>query len=844
MSIKIKKSAGCLLAGLLSLSLLVGCASSGKKDTNSAPKQEMAVSTQYSPLSSGEYGDLVARNDHFVLYFKPDTCSFQVRDNNTGVAWYSNPSDEELVPVQSEEVQNTYRSQVILQYYDDREKLTTLESFKDSVQKNQIEILSLKNGVRVVYTMGQIDSNVFPEVISESTMDELKAKMDEHAISRLERFYDRIVLDELTDSLKAEYLKTYPLLEKEPLYMVRKVHANIQEELSGYFKEAGLDKNWVYSEYDKIKYEYKVVEDVIFKVTADYTLTDDGLQASLYTSAIEYNASKFKLTSATLLPYFGSADDSDKGYMVLPDGSGGLVDLDRSSDQLITISVYGEDYSSMNYTEDFYGRQVLLPVYGMQCNGSGFIAVIESGAEVSQLMCQPGGTVYPRDAIYPSFTLLQRNALSTIEAGAYSRVVYAKEKYDRTLTIGYHLLPDNKQGYAGMANVLREQLFGNRKPSVSSNMPLYLQTVGAVQRQERFLSYKIEKTRALTTFDQTAELVNKLYERNIGNIQLIMDNWQGDAYAQKLSSSNTPSSVLGGQAALTKLQKTLQDGSQIYLHYNPLYRKKQSFGGLQSVLTINGKLWTYDGNLSSTNMILLNPASIVKAMDKVLHSAKKQSSSGIYLDMAGTVLYSDGNDSKFYNRTEMAELMSQQAERASEASSLMLSGGDWYVLKHADRLIDVPTSNSNLYVERESIPFIQMVLHGYISYTGGSLNMEDDYRSALLRTVEYGCELQYTLNYASPQLLKNTEYTSMFSTHYENWLDRVEQSWQKLLPVRRLLQGQRMISHFSPSDGVYVTGYENGVYTAVNYGENPVSYEGRTIPAKDFIWFEKGAGMA
>ena len=62
---------------------------------------------------------------------------------------------------------------MILEYYDNREKSTLLESYKDAVQKEQMEVFSVDSGVRVVYTMGEIDKLVLPEVITSSTMAEL-----------------------------------------------------------------------------------------------------------------------------------------------------------------------------------------------------------------------------------------------------------------------------------------------------------------------------------------------------------------------------------------------------------------------------------------------------------------------------------------------------------------------------------------------------------------------------------------------------------------------------------------------------------------------------------------------
>ena len=828
-----KKKLICRLLALTAvLAVLTGCSKSPSGNGGVQPVPGNA--TPYTPLGSEEFGDVVARNSRFTLLMAPDTCALRVRDNVTGVFWDSNPTEEELVAISSEEVQNTYRSQVILQYYNKRENLTTRESYRDAVVKEQTEKFSIENGVRVVYSMGQMNTFVYPEAISSSTMTQLEQKLDADAYARVLRFFDRIEIGELTESLREEYKKAYPLLASEPLYLARKVHANIQNELIGYFQEAGLDNEWVYTEYDKIGIAYEEVKDDVFRVTVDYRLTDSGLQAQLYTASIEYDTTQYKLTAAQLLPYFGSAAENDEGYMVIPDGSGALIDLSQHSDQTVTLPVYGEDFTSMEFQEDFYGRTVRMPVYGMQRNGSGFIAVIDSGAEAAQLNCQPGGTVYPQDTVYPSFTLCERSALKTVEAGAYSRVVYASQSYDRPLTVTYHLLADNTSGYVGMAKALREQIFAGKTTRTGEAASLFLETIGVVNRQERFLSYKVERDRALTTFPDATKLLKELYDRDVGSIQMIFENWQGDANELTLGSGNSPASVLGGRSALNTLRTTLKEGSSLYLGYDPVKRKKQTFGGRQSVLTINGKIWSYGGNLTSTNTILLNPVSIVKTMDGVLSSAKKQQVQGVYLANIGNILYSDGNESAFYNRTDMAEHLVEQVKRLPAETKRMMDVGAWYLFDQADCFIGVPTTNSGLYIECESVPLMQLVLHGYVRYTGGSLNMANDMQTDLLRAVEYGCDPQFTLTSASPQMLKNTEYSSLFSTHYANWLDTIGKTWSRLKPICEQWQGQRMSGHYSPEEGVYVTTYETGLRTIVNYTDAPVTYEGITVGAKDF----------
>lgn len=836
MSGKTKRLCAFLAAGLLLPSLLSGCTPAETAD-EVPPLSEAA---EYAPVGTDEETgfDIVAQNGSYTLMFSPYTCALKLRDA-AGFVWDSNPSELELTSVPSEAVQNSYRSQVTLQYYDKREKPTTLESYADAVAKSQFTVYSLPDGVRVVYSMGVIDDQVFPNVMSQATVAELRQKLDETTLARVLRFYDEISLDSLTDSLKNEYIKTYPLLEKESLYVARKVHDNIKEELSGYLKEAGFDKAWMYAQYDHIGMSYTVTEDVLFAVPVDYTLTDEGLKATCSAGNIEYNRSAYKLSTLSLLPYFGSANESDTGWMLIPDGSGALVDLQTVSEKATELTVYGYDYTTYAFDEDMsYGRQTVLPVYGIQKNGHAMAAMIDEGAEIATLNCQSGGSVYPRDAISPIFALRGRYELASAAAGTSSRIVYGKKTYSSPITVTFHPL-GTETGYSAMAKWVQSRLFGDRTAAVD-RAPFFLETVGAVERQERFLSYKVMRTRSLTTFAQAAELIKQLGAGGVTDIALRYDNWQGDRYYQTVTDGQRPASVLGGASGLKTLLAAMPEGWRLYLDSDPLLRRSQSFHGMQSVLNINGRILRYYGTLSATTGIYANPASIEKTFARFTRALNTYAGTGASLSMVGTTLYTEASDSRYRDRTAMASLIADQLAGLPEDRPVLLNGGNSYVLPYADCLLNVSASHSNRVTERESVPFLQMVLHGRVCYAGEPLNTASNYETALLRSVEYGESPYYLINYAPPAELKNTEYSALYSTYYADWTDRMMQDFAARKDLLAAVHGVGMTGHDTLAEGVYRTTYANGVTVLVNYTDSAVQADGQTVSARGFVWTQKG----
>ena len=822
---------------------LPGCKTQPPAGGDGGAASEQAA--KYAPLASEGGWDVAAQNERFELLFDPAACGVAVKDRQTGALWKSSPGEDELASVASDEVRGEYLSGLSVEYYDSREKATVLQSWADCVRKGQFELYAVKNGVRVVYTLGEVSRGVLPTAVSASTFAALEKEFDAGTYARIKRFYDLTSLPGMTESLKEFYLKAYPILEKEDIYLLRKVGTRIEEELLGYFRQAGIGSERVYGEYDKIGMQYQVSETVSFVIPVEYTLADDGFNASVDTAEIAYDKTKYKLTTLSLLPFFGCADEADKGFIFLPDGSGALVDLSAQSEQMVSLKIYGDDAAMRKSRSVISSQPVPLPVFGMQKGADAFLALVEAGAEIGTVRSRSGNAVYPKDSVSCEFTLRSRESYSSgKKLNAGERFVYAPQSYGSPVRIRYFLLPQNAAGYAGMAQKLREHVFADSEKS-EGGPSLYLDLYGAVTRQERFLSCKVDRLRALTTFSQAQEIVKQLTDGGVRDLALRLLNWQGAKSAMTVRDAGKPAGVLGGAGGLSSLTKFLKERNvSLFLDYDPLLRQKAPFGGLQSALNANGRV-VYDsdkrlllediGSLS-TARLALNQKSVSKAVDKTEASLGRLGVSAVSLSSAASRLYTDYNDTAFATRSDMAALAVRLAGKAAGGRQLMLDGGNYYMLSLADHIVDLPSSNSSLYVESASVPFLQILLHGYVSYAGAPINLSDDSGAAVLKMIEYGALPRFSLIHAEPFMVKNTQYTELYSAHWADWTRRILTLYEQTEDFLRQTKGQRITEHFSPAPGVYVTRYENGAYSAVNYGGSPAVYGGKTVGPMGFAF--------
>jgi hypothetical protein len=137
-------------------------------------------------------------------------------------------------------------------------------------------------------------------------------------------------------------------------------------------------------------------------------------------------------------------------------------------------------------------------------------------------------------------------------------------------------------------------------------------------------------------------------------------------------------------------------------------------------------------------------------------------------------------------------------------------------------------------IEKQSVPFLQMVLHGYVSYCGTSLNLSDDLDTEFLKAIEYGSGICYCLNNAEPELLKNTNYSELYSTQYSHWEKDAVAHYALANEALAGTVGAVITNHLSTQKDLYVTYYDNGTVIAVNYGKTPVSFQGITVEARNF----------
>ena len=200
---------------------------------------------------------------------------------------------------------------------------------------------------------------------------------------------------------------------------------------------------------------------------------------------------------------------------------------------------------------------------------------------------------------------------------------------------------------------------------------------------------------------------------------------------------------------------------------------------------------------------------------------------------AGTSLVADysRNNPVNMHQTQLMTVDNMTHIAETLGNNILIDGGNAYALPFASGIMNMPLWASAHINAYRSVPFMQLVLHGFVPYAGPSLNMEADVELALLRNIEFGANPAFTVAYANMESLKGGAYSFFFSVDYHAWYEIILDTYQRFNAVFADLTGVPMERHDRLEEGVYMTSYANGTRVIVNYNREAVSVEveGRAV---------------
>lgn len=823
--------------------------------TQSFATAEDKLTTMTKYLSKGD----------FELYVEPISGEIAYVNTKTGQILLSNPYDvAHPAAASANTIRNKLLSQIIIKYVDNGSEIE-MNSFVEACQRGQITVKKIKNGVRVEYAMGKMETRkLIPKQIKKERFEELiLANIPEGAEKlRLMAYYTLQDAEDpaLTERGRREILANFPICSKMAIYTFdtsagerdqERVENTIKKYCPEYTFETLAEDHLItnYTGEDKAP--------VLFRLSLEYTLDEDGnLDVRLPANGIRFDESSYQLTSVSMLPWFGAGSSYFNGYTFIPDGSGALVRFEdvRSKPVSITGKIYGQDQSYQVVTGQ--NREIMrLPVFGLveseafnapvlteeqlaagiliadpgYKQPTGFLAILEEGDSLADITTEHGGNQHKYNGVYTTFYPRPKDTYNLAEAISVGSnatyTVVSERKYTGSYRTKYIMLTSQKEAeeaeldsyydtsYVGMAKAYRDYLIENGTlteiTDTKEDLPLYIESFGALNTIEKVLSMPVKVLKPLTTFEDLKVMYNRLAEAGITNV-----NYKLTGYANGGMNDTAPYHVkfekaVGGDKGFTEFVSYAEEkGIGVYPDFDfANVGMFDSFDGISNkkhlIKTMDGRYTTkrfYDSTLQSFEIgysLAISPSVYGYLFDNFSEEFSALKPSGVSLSTLGTDLNSDFDKEDPYNREDSKALTTELlADMSNVYGNVMVDGGNVYSVEYADHIIAAPLDSSRYSSASEAVPFLGMVFHGSVNFAGTAINMAGDTQYELLKAIENGSNLYFTLSMQNTSLLKeDTEFNKFYSVSFDIWYDEVVELYGTLNDAIGDLQTSQIVDH-------------------------------------------------
>ena len=472
----------------------------------------------------------------------------------------------------------------------------------------------------------------------------------------------------------------------------------------------------------------------------------------------------------------------------------------------------------------------------------GYFAILTEGDALAEISTVNGaGSTHVYSSVQTTFYPRPTDSYSLSEAmGAGSDEMWsvsAKRKYTGNYTVKYYLLSDSgktedyfkaqeeagtpdteskfyEATYMGMVNACRDYLEENGLiQRIDSNkfkkdIPMTIETLGVAYDDDTILTIPVTVKRALTSFDDIKTMYNTLAKEGVTNL-----NFKLTGYANGGLDSTVPYRLkwerkAGGAKGFNDLMAFAEEKDiGIYPEFDFSYIKAASlFDGFSykqhAAKTMDNRYprkYYYDPAYQMTVRRGENPisASVFKYFyNKFGPKLLEYKPTGISVASLGSDLNSDFDKKDAYNREDSKDLIVKLLARMKkDFGSVMISGGNSYAVTFADYILEMPLDSSQYLRASESIPFMGMVLHGYVQYTGTPLNTVGNINYEILKTIENGASPYFLLAYQNTEILKKY-YNKYYSVNFTTWAEAGLVDYYKTLnDALHDVQDKRIVNH-------------------------------------------------
>lgn len=798
----------------------------------------------------------MAETERFALYVNGSTAEIAVENKQTGTMWYSNPQKRDADTLAQGENRSLLYSQVAVTLSNASDEFTTMYSWDDAVEYDQVRYAALDKGLSVTYEFGKREREyLIPLLLEPARMESIHSQLEEADIDTLNSVYELVDLSLIEDEyVRQQILDIYPMLAEKPLYMVSNYSSEISEFVKEMVEEVLLKTDYTYEEMRADAEALQVIgygdgDALLVNLTVEYRLGEQGLSVCVPKESVLYDAGAFHLTNIALLPSFGALEaGTSDSYVFLPDGSGALLYGDGGNANASDYykQVYGYDRAT-ELMQSVSETTVRLPVFGVKNGNEAFLATIVKGDACAWLRADRAGKNDAYTNVYADFAVTPyvKPVYSTLNIWTINS--YQARRCDTDLQIDYCFLSGEQANYTGMANTYRQQLLAGREPSVQTPVSLQLTLLGATVYPDSVLGIRLERTAPLTTYAQAVELMGLLRRQGVEQLRVVMKGGINGGLPGDASRGADAISALGGATGLKQLvAEAASYGVPLAMDGDLLYTTAGKAKGYVSN-SINGytayayRYRTSDGARTTlwTDYFVVSPVKYTAFAERYAKDIAKFGLRDSAFLSVGEGLNSDYKKERLTDRSQTSDILQTLLQTAAQTGQVTVSGGNAYVLHAASAVQNAPLDTAAGYFFDQAVPFYAIATRGVARLAGEPLNTAADGQRTLLKAIETGSDLSAEWMYVDNEALKRTFYDAA-GVCYQASFTAVCEAYAELQEAVGDCGGYAITAHAEVLPSVYKTTFANGVTVYVNYTSQEVTAEGVTISANDWTRREGG----
>lgn len=811
---------------------------------------------EFIKVNAYEGGDqeLVLENDRLQFVMDPATTQFVVKVKDSGEMWYSNPADAAEDTLALNVDKDKLKSTLLLTYSTINGVDTLYNNYAYSMEKQIYDIEQGEDYIKVHYTIGDMDKEyIIPPVITKERMDALLENMSKSDAVMVSDYYKKYDINSLgKKDNREELLADYPILETEVIYVLRDTTKdNVKSKFEQYFADAGYTTEEYLADKD-LDMKEKSSEKPAFNISMVYRLEGEDLLVEVPMTEIQYKED-YPLLYLNILPFFGAAGMEEEGYLLVPEGGGSIIRFNNGklAQNSYYANVYGWD-RALDRAAVVHETRTYFNVFGMARGDHSFLCILEEGAPYASIQADISGRTNSYNSVNAIYNVVHREQYDVADRYNGNMFVYEEGLAQESLKQRYRFVDSGS--YADMAksygSYLKEQYGDYLAEREDGQTPVVIELLGAIDKVKQVFGVPVSKPLKLTGYEEGVEILDQLKQDGMQNMSVKLSGWMNGGVEQKILQDVDLIAELGGKRGYNRLvDYTTQNQIPLFLDGVTNYAYNSNvFDGFWTVRDAarfvskeNAELYEYNpityGKRESGDSYYLLKGAVIDRMAQNLTQQARKSQVNVSFQDIGSQLSSDFNQKSFVSRQAALQ---QQAERLrsirDSGTDIMINMGNDYAIAYCDLVTNMDLTGSEYTIIDETVPFYQMAVHGYVNYTGESLNLAQNYEEELLKSAEYGAGLSFTLMKESAFALQNTMYSQYFGASFDGWHSKMLEIYNRYNEELGHIYRQRMVNHEILEKKLTCTTYEDGTRVYVNYSYKACTTEdGIQVPARDYM---------